>query len=420
MKDQVLLNISGGRGGDGAVSFRREKYVPKGGPDGGDGGPGGNIWLIGKEGVSTLGHLRQGQRVSAGDGGRGKGQKKHGATGEAQQVVVPLGTVAWKMEGKEQRLLGEIVASGQELLVALGGAGGKGNARYASPTNQAPVLAQEGLEGEQRMVLLELQILADVGLIGVPNAGKSSLLRRISNSKTRVGAYPFTTKEPVLGLVQQGWQSFVAVEIPGLLEGAHAGVGLGLEFLRHARRTRLLLHVVDGSAGDPVETMRGVNEELRLYDESLAARPQILVVNKADLPGVRESAAAMKKQLEGRYRGIHVISAVTGEGVAQLLYSVQEALGSLSGGGGGTEERVPVLRPRPREERVFVEKRGPVFVLNAPKIERLVGLADLRKFRVRLQLRREMAKLGAVRALEAAGVEQGDRVRIGETEIRWE
>ena len=420
MKDQVIIHVLGGVGGNGCISFRREKYVPRGGPDGGDGGNGGSIKVVGKDGLSTLAHFRQGQRVAAKPGRRGKGKKQHGAAGEDRELSVPRGTVVWRIEGASKVKSGEITEPGQQVLVAKGGSGGRGNVHFASSTNQTPVLAQEGEAGERCTVLLELRLIADVGLVGVPNAGKSTLLSRISNAKPQVADYPFTTKEPVLGVVRQGWKSFVAIEIPGLLEGAHTGIGLGLEFLRHARRTRLLIHVVDGSAEDPVADVRAVNEELRLYDESLGARPQILVVNKSDLPEVQARLLDLRRSLLPGGGSVHVISAVTGEGVPQLLAQAQELLEQLPKTPSEPPSELPVLRPRPRETRISVVKKGDVYVVTAPKVERLARLADLRQFRARLQLRQELAKLGVVRALEEAGVEQGDYVRIGEVEIRWE
>ena len=420
MKDQGILHISGGDGGNGCVSFRREKYVPRGGPDGGDGGNGGNVRVVGSDGLSTLAHFRRGQHVAATPGRHGKGKKQHGAAGEDRELYVPCGTVVWREERGSNVKLGEITESGQQLLVAKGGAGGRGNVHFATSTNQAPVLAQEGEAGEERTVLLELRLIADVGLVGVPNAGKSTLLSRISNAKPQVADYPFTTKDPVLGVVQQGWKSFVAIEIPGLLEGAHTGIGLGLEFLRHARRTRLLIHVVDGSAEDPAADVRAVNQELRLYDESLGARPQILVVNKGDLPEVQARVPDLRESLLPEGGPVHIISAVTGEGVAQLLTQVQALLENLPKNPPEPPGEPPVLRPQPREARISVVKKEDGYVVTAPKVERLVGVADLRQFRARLQLRQELAKLGVVRALEEAGVEKGDYVRIGEVEIRWE
>ena len=420
MKDQVTLHLSGGSGGNGCINFRREKFVPRGGPDGGDGGHGGNITIVGRDDLSTLAHFRQRQRLAAKPGRHGKGKKQHGAAGEDQELYVPSGTVVWRIEGTSKVRLGEVTETGQRLLVARGGAGGRGNVHFASSTNQTPVLAQGGEAGEVCEALLELRLIADVGLVGVPNAGKSTLLSRISNAKPRVAGYPFTTKEPILGVVQQGWKSFIAIEIPGLLEGAHNGVGLGLEFLRHARRTRLLIHVVDGSAEDPAANVRAVNEELRLYDESLGARPQVLVVNKSDLPEVQVRVAELRESLSPIGGPVHVISAVTGAGIGPLLATVQELVEQLPKEPFGIPEEPVVLRPGPREPRISVVKDGDVYVVTAPRVERLVGLADLRQFRARLQLRQELAKLGVVRALEEAGVEPGEYVRIGDIEILWE
>ncbi len=421
MKDQVLIRSYGGDGGNGCISFRREKFVPQGGPDGGDGGKGGQIVLVGDEGLNSLGHLRDGQRLVAERGGNGSGNNRHGADGAGRDVRVPLGTVVSVMRGDVKERVGEVVEQGERLLVARSGRGGRGNAHFATSVNQVPLLAEEGEKGEEKVTLLELRLLADVGVIGIPNAGKSTLLSVISRAKPKIAEYPFTTTEPVLGVVERGWRSFVALEIPGLLEGAHRGVGLGLEFLRHARRTRLLIHLLDGFETDVVGNMHAVNRELSLYDESLGTRPQVLAVNKVDLTGVRDQIPELRRELAPSGVSLHFISAVTGEGIEGLLTKVWELLADLPPERPSTPGEVPVLRPKAQPRlRASVAKRGGVYVVSSPRAERLVGLADLRRFQARLQLRQELAKLGVVKALEEAGVEPGDPVKIGEVEIRWE
>jgi GTP-binding protein len=282
------------------------------------------------------------------------------------------------------------------------------------------MLAEGGQLGEEQTIFVELQLLADVGIIGLPNAGKSTFLSVISRAKPSIASYPFTTKEPILGVVERGWKTFVALEIPGLLEGAHRGIGLGLEFLRHAKRTRLLLHLLDGFEGDIVENLKTVNRELALYDESLGERLQILVVNKADLTGVQARAAARWKELAPFGHSIHVISAATGDGIDDLLGEVQRLLGELPAAPPRKSDELPVLHPKAEKTPFTVAHRGGVYVVSSPRVERLVAIADLSSFQVRLQLRQEMNRLGIVAALEGAGISPGDRLDIGGKEMVWE
>ena len=305
-------------------------------------------------------------------------------------------------------------------MVGKGGRGGRGNVRFASSINRTPVLAEEGERGQANTLLLELRLIADVGIVGLPNTGKSTLLSVISRAMPKVADYPFTTKEPILGVVARGWRAFVTVEIPGLLEGAHKGIGLGLEFLRHARRTRLLVHLVDGSVQDPGASVRAVNQELHLYDESLGTRLQVLVVNKLDITEVRQRMPDLRRQLGSSGRSLHFISAATGEGVEALLQQVQELLDKLPQEQPRPPEEVPVLRPRARGARVSVSKAKGVYVVSSLRAERLAGRANLRQLQARLQLRQELIRLGVAKVLDEAGVEPGDLVRIGAAEFRWE
>ena len=394
--------------------------MPRGGPDGGNGGDGGSVCIVGDSGLNTLGHLRNGQHVPGDRGQHGKGKSKYGRRGRDRELAVPLGTVVWKIRSGEKEWAGEVKDQADRVLVAKGGRGGRGNQSFASSTNRAPVLAEQGEPGEEQTVLLELRLLADVGIVGLPNAGKSTLLSVISRTAPKIADYPFTTKEPQLGVVERGWKTFVAVEVPGIVEGAHMGSGLGLEFLRHARRTRLLVHLVDGAAEDPVGDTQVVNRELSLYEESLAERPQLLIVNKIDRAEVRQRIPDLRRALAGMGTSLYFISAATGEGVEELVTRVQELLAELPLEPPGAQEAVPVLRPKARGGRGTVAKEGGLFVVSSARAERLVGVADLRRFQARLQLRQELARLGVVKALEEAGVKQGDRVRIGAVEIRWE
>ena len=318
MIDRVVIKVTSGKGGDGAISGRREKYVPRGGPDGGDGGRGGCVYLRGDRNVNTLMEYRYRREFRAGDGHRGEGKRKHGGDGSDVSLSVPLGTQVWT-DDHGVRLLGDISDQGQTLLVAKGGRGGAGNSRYATSTNRFPLLAQAGDPGERRVIRLELKLLADVGIIGAPNAGKSSLLSLVSAANPRVADYPFTTLEPVLGTVEHRGEMFVMVDIPGLIEGAHRGVGLGHEFLRHVERTRALVHMVDGSLDDPVAEVCKINAELQEYDSELARKPQILAVNKVDLTHVAERKGCLSDAFQAGDPGdTCFISAATGEGYGTL------------------------------------------------------------------------------------------------------
>ncbi len=418
MIDHTVIHVTAGNGGNGAISGRREKYVPRGGPDGGDGGDGGSVSLIGDVNVNTLRDLRYRRRFTAQNGGHGRGALKHGRNGADVEIVVPVGTEGWKDIGSPARVA-DMRESGQRVLVARGGRGGRGNARFASPTNRFPLLAEEGEEGEAIVLRLELKLLADVGIIGAPNAGKSSLLSALSRARPKVADYPFTTLEPVLGVVESGDDSFVMVDIPGLIEGAHAGAGLGHVFLRHVERTRVLVHVVDASGEDPASDYRQINEELSLFNADLARRPQIVALNKVDVPGVLERMAVL--EAEGWHHETHGISAATHEGLRALLDAVRREL-SLQRADvpvrDGTE--VAVVRPAPRREPVGVGVEGGVFVVEAPGAARVAAMVDASDWNARMQFYAYLRRVGVVRALEGAGVATGDVVRIGRFEWEWD
>ncbi|HET8944683.1 MAG TPA: GTPase ObgE, partial [Dehalococcoidia bacterium] len=299
MIDRVEIVVEGGAGGNGIVSFRREKFVPRGGPDGGDGGDGGNVILLADRSVRTLKELGRRRIYRAERGVHGQGADKHGRRGESLLIRVPVGTQvsAVRADGSLE-MVADLVVAGQQVAVARGGLGGWGNARFKSSTNQAPRIAQRGQPGEEARLRLDLKLLADVGIVGLPNAGKSTLLSVISAARPKIADYPFTTLEPALGVVESGWERFVVADIPGLIEGAHEGVGLGLEFLRHIERTRLVVHLVDGSSPDPVRDYETVNAELREYGQELADREQVLVVNKIDIPEVSARMGELTKAFQ--------------------------------------------------------------------------------------------------------------------------
>src|SRR4051794_29186091 len=325
--DRVTIFVRGGDGGNGCVSFRREKYVPRGGPDGGDGGQGGHVILRAVEGLTNLAHLSHQRHWVADRGGHGQGSGCTGRGGEDLVIDVPAGTIV--RDRDRGHILRDLRASGDSLIVARGGRGGHGNAYYKAATNRAPRQAEKGASGEERWITLELKVIADVGLIGLPNAGKSTLLSRISRATPEIADYPFTTKYPNLGTVTAGDHTFIVADIPGLIEGAHEGHGLGHEFLRHVERTRLLVHLVDAvpvDGSDPVANYRTIRNELEHYSPALAQRPEQLVLTKMDVTGAPEAAERLGREL---CREALTISAVTGQGIPQLLHRIADMLEEL-------------------------------------------------------------------------------------------
>jgi GTP-binding protein len=329
--DEATITVRGGDGGNGCSSFRREKFVPRGGPDGGDGGNGGAVILVAGAGTSTLLEFRY-RRLLRGERGRhGQGSNKTGRSGEDLLVRVPVGTLV--LDGDGLRQLADLVEEGQRFVAAAGGRGGRGNARFSSPTNRAPTRCEPGRAGEDRVLRLELKLLADVGLLGFPNAGKSTLISRISEARPKIADYPFTTLEPHLGVVDRGdFRSFVVADIPGLIEGAHLGAGLGLRFLRHVERCRLLLHLVDTTdpARDPLAGIEALNAELDGYRPELARRPQILVLTKMDAVQDRRGVESVQRYAAERDLVCHRISSVTGEGLPELIGDVGARIDEIS------------------------------------------------------------------------------------------
>jgi GTP-binding protein len=347
MIDVVEIVVKAGDGNEGIVSFRREKFVPFGGPDGGDGGNGGSVWIVVDSRLRSLDSFKQRRLFRAASGGVGRGGKRHGRKGADLFLSAPLGTLVFRKQDSERFLLADMREEGQKLLVAQGGRGGWGNARFATPTNQAPLIAQKGEAGEEASLVLELKLIADVGIIGYPSVGKSTLLAAATAAHPRIADYPFTTREPFLGVVEVGFEQFVLAEIPGLIEGAHRGRGLGHEFLRHIERTKLLIHLLDGTASEPVEDMNKVNEELALYRPALTQKPQIVVVNKIDIPEVQARLRQMKRKLAYLSPPPFFISAATGEGVPELMAQVAQRVKSLEEMK-AEEGPMVVFRPRPR------------------------------------------------------------------------
>ena len=323
--DRAEIEVVAGNGGNGCVSFRRERYVPRGGPDGGDGGNGGHVIIVAKDGVDSLSALSHRRFWKAERGAHGQGSNKHGRQGKDHVIEVPPGTVVRDLEG--QFILKDFGAADDQVIAARGGRGGRGNAHFKSSTNRAPREAQPGQDGETRKLSLELKMIADVGLLGKPNAGKSTLLSRLSRARPEIADYPFTTKYPNLGLVQIDQdRAFVMADIPGLIEGAHAGIGLGHEFLRHVERTRVLIHLVEPApmdGTDPIENYLSIRDELLQYDAPLADRPEVVAVTKAELPDAEQIRDALRDRID---RPVHLVSAVTGLGLREMLGDVLRLL----------------------------------------------------------------------------------------------
>jgi GTP-binding protein len=415
--DRARIYVKGGDGGNGVVSFRREAHVPKGGPDGGDGGRGGEVVLVCDPSLRDLSSFRRGAHFKAKRGGHGQGAGKHGATPEALEVRVPPGTVAEDPEAGDRW---DLMTPGQRAVVARGGAGGRGNRQFATSTRQTPRFAERGLSGEERRLELRLKLLADAGLVGLPNAGKSSLLARLTRAQPKVADYPFTTVEPVLGTLERDDRQLVLADIPGLIEGASAGAGLGHEFLAHVERCRLLVHVLDLApldGSDPVENYETVEAELRLHGHGLADLPRILCLSKADLvpeDDVRAAVAEWRARLD--LDAVLATSAATGEGLDELAAAVFA--------------RVPVERPvreapadTPATHRVYHPGRGDAFRIErsgsgafrvaGEGIERLIARHDLDNDEALRYVEERLRTLGVIKALESAGFEPGDDVEIG-------
>ena len=414
--DEAKIHVKAGDGGNGAVAFRREKYVPRGGPAGGNGGDGGDVILEVDSQLNTLVHFQNQVHFKAGRGEHGKGKNQTGARGAEEVVVVPPGTMVREAESGE--LLADLTAPGQRVVAARGGRGGRGNASFASATHQAPRLAERGTPGEERWLQLELKLLADVGLIGLPNAGKSTLRAAVSAARPKIADYPFTTLQPHLGVVRAGDEyTFVVADLPGLIEGAHAGAGLGHQFLRHVERTRLLIHLLDGAADDPLSHFDQINQELRLFNPALAARPQIVALNKLDLPQARERWPHVRAAMQERKLPAYAISAATGEGVYALMLQVGSMLASLPAPQPAAEE-VPVFRLDERPE-FTIEREGNAWRVRGERVERMAAQTMWQYHDAVQRAQRILEAMGVLDALREAGVEPGDTVRIGNIELEW-
>lgn len=419
--DRAVIMIRSGNGGNGHVSFRREKYVPDGGPDGGDGGKGGDVIFEVDEGMNTLLNFRHRRKFSAQNGEEGGKKRCHGKNGSDIVLKVPKGTVI--KEAKSGKVIADMSGDNLREIIIHGGRGGKGNMNYATPTMQAPKYAQPGQQGYELEVVLELKVIADVGLVGFPNVGKSTFLSRVSNAQPKIANYHFTTISPNLGVVDiEGCSGFVIADIPGLIEGASEGAGLGHRFLRHIERTRMMIHLVDAASTegrDPIEDIYKINDELVKYEADLADRPQVIAANKTDVifleEGQEDPVERIKKEFEPKGIKVFPISAATGQGIKELLYYVQSELDKLP------KEPAVFEREYDPQEELFKEelpytveydKKEKAYVVSGPKIDKMLGYTNLDSEKGFAFFQRFLKESGILNDLEEAGIQEGDTVSI--------
>jgi GTPase len=416
--DKAEILIHSGRGGDGMVHFHREKYVPRGGPDGGDGGHGGDVILEVRPTLNSLQAFRFTTRFEAGDGKGGGTNNKSGKSAENLVVPVPPGTLIY--DAATDALLGDLTTPGQQLVVCKGGRGGRGNPHFKSSINQIPRTAENGEPGEEKRLRLELKLIADIGIVGVPNAGKSTLLSVLTNAKPKIAAYPFTTLDPNLGVANVDDETTVVLaDIPGLVEGAAEGVGLGHDFLRHIQRTRVLIHILDGLSADPLEDFLQINSELALFDPNLAKKPMLVALNKIDQPEVLEVWPKLKKELKKRGYEAMSISALARTNVRELLLKAVTLLAELPPVE-ETEQPMPIYRPveDPHAFTIVREKDG--YRVKSAAIERAAEMTPFDQSGSVRRFQKLMERLGVDKALREAGAQEGDTVYIGEYELEYQ
>jgi GTP-binding protein len=420
--DHVKIHVQGGAGGDGAATFRREAHVPRGGPDGGDGGRGGSIYLKVDPGETTLRDFRFTHHFKADSGGRGEGSRRQAKAGEDVSLKVPPGTGVFDSETGE--FIADLVARDQSVLIGRGGRGGLGNVHFKTSTHQAPMHAQKGQPGEARWIRLELRLIADIGLVGLPNAGKSTLLAALTAARPKIADYPFTTLEPNLGVMDLGDDDErrpTLADVPGLIEGASAGLGLGHEFLRHVERTRILVHVVDGSSKDPEWDYQVIRDELEAHDPALLEKPMLVAFNKLDLLAAREAWPAFAAARQRDDLAVVAVSAVDGEGIADLRARLADLLPDADE---LREPREPAGVVVHRFEnmadtfQVVAEPDG--YRVRGRRIERIAAQTNFDNDESATRFQRDLAKLGIDQELRRAGVKAGDTVRIGAVELEWE
>jgi len=428
--DKAKVYVKGGDGGDGLVAFRRELYVPEGGPAGGDGGDGGDVVFRVDEGLRTLMDFRYQKHFKAPRGEKGRNKSQHGANADDLIVRVPPGTIVTDDDTGE--VIADLTRHGQEVVIARGGRGGRGNTRFRAPNNPAPAIAENGEEGQERWVNLELKVMADVGLVGFPSVGKSTLLSVVSGARPKIGAYHFTTLTPNLGVVDLGDdRSFVMADLPGLIEGAHTGVGLGHEFLRHVERTRIIIHVVDMSGiegRDPFEDWEKINEELALYNPKLAQRPQIVAANKMDMPDSPALLESFREKLAEAAADTIVmpISSLTRQGVPELLHRAADMLASLPDSAEEQEtestaaDDAVVYRFEPTDSKAFAIRRdNETFVVESEEIEKLVKRTQFGSYEAVMRFAAILRNLGVDAALRKRGAKGGSTIRIGDFEFEF-
>lgn len=422
--DNLTISVQAGNGGNGCVSFRRERFAPKGGPNGGDGGRGASVVARATGTVTTLDHLRRSGPWKAAHGGHGQGTDKHGKTAPDLVLDVPLGTVVFREDGT---VVGEAVQEGEQVVLAAGGRGGRGNRHFATSVHKTPRFAEEGEAGEGGRFRLEVRMLADVGIVGLPNVGKSSLLAAVSHARPRIGAYAFSTVEPELGVVEHGFDRLVWMDIPGLLEGASQGVGMGERFLQHIMRTRVLVHVVSAESTDPAADIAIVEREIAAYSDELPKRPRVFAVNKMDLPDAAEQKETIRRALAPLGKKVFFISTFSGEGLEALRAAVYQLAQEPARApeppvtAGEEPEREPefVFRPLEAKTTHTVRREDGVFVLEGRYLPRVVVAPHTSEHVYQYLLRERIRRTRWRRALEQAGVKTGDKVRVGADEIEW-
>ena len=413
--DSAKIYIKAGDGGDGAVTFHREKYVAAGGPDGGDGGKGGNVVFVADKNINTLINFRHKRKYIAENGGSGRDAKRNGKNGEHLYVHVPVGTIV--RDAATGLVICDLKHDGEEFVVAKGGIGGWGNTHFATAVRQVPKFSKPGGPGDEREVLLELKLIADVGLLGFPNVGKSTFLSIVSDAKPKIANYHFTTLQPNLGVVSMGDEnSFVIADIPGIIEGAHEGVGLGHEFLRHVERTKLLLHIVDVSGvegRDQIDDFDTINRELKLYSEKLADKRQIVLANKSDIPGFDDNYAVFKAELEERGYKVFPISAATKQGISEVLNYTYEMLTKIPDEEFEEEyEMLDLEADRLRDETIEVYVEDGVYHVEGRRAQFIVGSTNMDDYESLQYFQRSLIKSGIIRKLKEAGIQDGDPVEI--------
>ena len=415
--DEANITVRSGAGGDGVIHFRREKYIPRGGPDGGDGGHGGNVVLVVDPNLNTLQQFAHKREFQAESGKNGAGQKRRGHAAEHLRIPVPPGTLV--RDAATGQLLGDLTEPGQELIVAKGGSGGRGNTHFANSRVQAPRIADKGVPGEERQLKLELRLIADIGLVGAPNAGKSTYLAAVTAAQPKIAPYPFTTLVPNLGVAPLDKDTtLVLADIPGLIEGAHQGVGLGFDFLRHIERTRVLIHILDGAAPDPLADFSQINSELALFDEQLSKRPTIVAVNKTDLPETEQRWPALKADLERRGYEVIGMSALMRRGTRDVLYRAAQLLAEAPPVAPVAE--TPVYRPEADMMAFTISREdNGAYRVSGARIERAAKMTYWEHDEAVQRFQKILEVLGVRKALAKAGIHEGDTVYIGEFELEW-